>query len=640
MEFLRSHEKGFKKIADMISQLIWFADSQGNIFWFNKTWHDYTGLSSQESRGVGWHQVLHPNQLQEVLTSFKQAIAKNKRWESVFLMRGARGEYRWFLTKADPLRDENDKHICWIGVNTEVHRQKMIEDQLSKSRMRYKLATLATKDIIWDYDILKQKVHWNRSLITELKFSHPKSFTHIDWWKKHIHPDDRKRVTDSLEKAIEEGRTQWRGEYRFYRGDGKLVALLDRGYIVKDESGRAVRMLGAMMDVTPQHERYETLKNEKVSAVQASKEKSTFLANISHELRTPLSAILGFVELIRLSDYDVKQTKEFMKVIERNCTQLQRIIDDVLDLSRIEAGKLAIQRVMFNFDQMVEDVSKQVQHWASKKNLQFRMSSHVDFKGDVYSDPTRLKQIMLNMLGNAVKFTHKGHVHLDLRMRGHELFIRVSDTGIGIAKKNRADIFETFHQADESNSRNYGGAGLGLSLTKRIAQAMGGDFYLLQSEEGKGSVFEAKVTLERPTIKEYADQIELNPPSEKRLQGLSGLIVDDSEDNRAFLFTLLRKFHVDCDIVADGKQALEHFEKGKYDFVLLDIQMPGMDGYRVIRRLKAINPQVPIIALTAHAMEEEKQRAIKAGFADFLRKPISSRKLMGALQKNTLNALN
>lgn len=379
------------------------------------------------------------------------------------------------------------------------------------------------------------------------------------------------------------------------------------------------------------------------AANDASRAKSSFLANISHEIRTPLGAMLGFTELV-LEDKNLAPDQlKYLSTIERNGRQLLRLVDEILDLSKVESEHIQIEKIPFDLSELVKDVIDSLALKAAEKGLELNkaVTSQVSEKINklLVSDPSRLRQIMVNIIGNAIKFTDKGHVDVRVRLDENEdqvtgtLNIEVQDTGIGIDSKNGKYLFQPFAQADESMTRRFGGTGLGLFLSRKLAQLMGGDIVLDWSAPDQGSRFKITLAVElaamstRPSLRSpsMAAPVELSPEKGRVL------IVDDAIDNRLLLETFLKKYGVQTQSASNGREAVEAALSSHFDVILMDVQMPVMDGFEAVKQLRSLNYQQPIIALTAHAMRGDREKCIEAGFNDYIRKPINRQLLESCL---------
>lgn len=374
----------------------------------------------------------------------------------------------------------------------------------------------------------------------------------------------------------------------------------------------------------------ESLNNAKFAAEAANAAKSSFLANMSHEIRTPLGAIVGFVELLNQNNLSTEETAEYTGVIARNSHHLSSIVDDILDLTKVEAGKMIVEKVSFSLSDVVADLSSLMAFRAREKGIDFEVISKVNVPRMIVSDSTRIRQILHNVIGNAVKFTDAGRVELKISFNEPFIEFLVTDSGRGISVEQATQLFQPFSQADASTTRRFGGTGLGLVLTRRLCQALGGDFHLKSSELGKGSVFCAyiRVDLDHSDRNADAPLRSANPD----FSGKKILLVEDSPDNQALVRILLTKLGAEVDVAVNGAQGVDKALAGNYDTVLMDVQMPTMDGYEATQILRKKKFDKPIIALTAHAMKEERKKCLESGFTAFLTKPIHRPSLIALLE--------
>ncbi len=386
------------------------------------------------------------------------------------------------------------------------------------------------------------------------------------------------------------------------------------------------------------------LKKAHRSAEEANQAKSRFLAGMSHEIRTPLGVILGYSELA-LESYELeKELRNYLQTIHRNGQQLVTLVGEILDLSKIEANKMDLEIIDFPFKQTIEEVCFSLQLRAAEKGISLVCAADGPIPQTIKSDITKFRQILVNLIGNAIKFTSKGEVRISARLLSEPVIgepmtleILVADTGIGISPKFIKRMFQPFVQEDSSTTRKYGGTGLGLVLSKQLAQMLGGDVHLKSTELGKGSTFAFHLTggpfqglwkAELDLKKD--DSVSTSSAAEDKqiLKGVRILLVEDSIDNQNLFSRYLLGSGALVDIANDGVEALEKAKRQEYDVILMDIQMPNLDGHGATRALRERGMQNPIIALTAHAFQEERARVFQGGFSGYLTKPINRRDLI------------
>lgn len=368
----------------------------------------------------------------------------------------------------------------------------------------------------------------------------------------------------------------------------------------------------------------------------ASRSKTDFLANISHEIRTPMTSIMGYVDLLKNKpDCTQEEFNSFVQVIDKNASHLLSLIDEILDVSKIEAGKIDIKKETVDLPKLLNEVYSLINVKAREKNIYLEFKNNGQIPKLIQTDPKRIKQILFNIVGNAIKFTEDhGRVELEVSYDPKAkdgLCFRISDTGLGISKDKLNKIFKPFEQSDTSTSRKFGGTGLGLALSRGIARKLGGNIIIESSEINKGTTF--KVTLTANVVGEHSllDNFSTNIHNHsaendihknKKLSGQKILVVDDAFENARLFKIFLNKAGADTDVATSGKDALDMAHKSLYDLVLLDLQMPGLDGFQVLQELRKQQYNNPVIALTAHAMDEEKQKTKEAGFDGHLTKPV------------------
>jgi two-component system, sensor histidine kinase len=382
----------------------------------------------------------------------------------------------------------------------------------------------------------------------------------------------------------------------------------------------------------------ETMSRLKQEADDANRSKSRFLANMSHEIRTPLGAVLGFSEILANEDLPESERRTYLDSILRNGRLLLQIIDDILDLSQIEAQQLKIEREPFELNDLLKDLKATLNVRAEAKGIELRMpnlSEPLAFA----TDSLRVKQILLNLIGNAIKFTPKGFVEVQLFVEDTEeattkrLRFLVRDTGIGLTKEQSIKLFQPFTQADDSTRRHFGGTGLGLVISRQLAQALGGDVQVVDCSPGHGCVFEATI-LARTSVTLVQSARQRDGTSMKgALAGQNILVVDDVSDNRDLMQRYLSSTGSNVGLAASGDEALKMCSESDWDLVLMDIQMPKMDGYETTQKLRQAGFRRPIIALTAHAMRSDLERCLKAGCDETITKPISKSNLISKLNE-------
>ncbi|KYG67020.1 hypothetical protein AZI86_08360 [Bdellovibrio bacteriovorus] len=379
-------------------------------------------------------------------------------------------------------------------------------------------------------------------------------------------------------------------------------------------------------------------------AEQANMAKSQFLANMSHEIRTPLASVLGFSDVLTQDDLDEQERRDSVSAIRRNGELLLRLIDDILDLSKIEAHQLHFMRSDFVLGELIADVESTLSLKANDKGIDLIIETSANLDRVYNSDFARVKQILLNVIGNAIKFTDKGSVTVQLFVSAAKgtsdtkvdrLVFEVVDTGIGISQEQGQKLFQPFSQADLSTRKRFGGTGLGLVISRQLARSLNGDLKLISSEFGKGSFFEISMEFEhgRNVESPKAEKKSEAPTKKLNLSGKTILVVDDVSDNRLLIERYMQATQAEIILASNGLDAIEITSKNNPDLILMDIQMPEMDGYETVRRIREQGFTKPIIALTAHAMKEEGEKCLDAGCTAVLTKPARRQDLMARISE-------
>ena len=463
-----------------------------------------------------------------------------------------------------------------------------------------------------------------------------------DAYASSLHPDDVQGAMVKWKHSISTA-TRFDNEHRFRRGSDGMYRWFRVQIEPKFENGTVLRWYGTMTDVHDQKMFSQELAEARDGAERANKIKSAFLANMSHEIRTPLGAILGFTDLLK----DARLTgeeREYLNVILRNGQALSHVINDILDLSKVESGQLSIEYVSFDLRALVKEVVQSFSDIARSKEITLQFKADENSDCEISSDPTRIRQVIMNLVGNAIKFTSQGgvkvFVSIDPQNDSKSLInIRVEDTGTGINTDQAKMLFQPFMQADNSTARKFGGTGLGLALSKRLANALEGDVSIESSELDKGSLFLFSFAAQTSEKSNLEEVLEVSSPkigsgSMKLLKNIPILVIDDSPDNRVLMEIMLGREGALIDEASSGEEGVTLAMKNDYAVVLMDIQMPGMDGYDALLALKKLKYKKPVIALTAHAMAEEKRRTLSAGFADHVTKPVDAALLVTAILKH------
>ena len=523
--------------------------------------------------------------------------------------------------------------------------------ELLRASERYRLLAENIGDVIWTADL---DLRWTFvSPSVEKYYGYSPAEVTGKPIEELLPPEYAQMARSRLKALLEAARedpglldrpTQMEVEYRCKDGSTKWIEANVSFVCAAD--GRPLELIGVSRDMSQHRSTQELLAKAKQQAELANHAKSEFLANVSHEIRTPMTAILGFAEIL-LGQPDPQQSAEAAAVIQRNGEHLLSLINDILDLSKIEAGKQDVLRTRCSPNRIVAEVVAMMKVRADAKGLPLSVNYNCSIPETIHTNPTRLRQILVNLLGNAIKFTDAGSVQLAVGMEqgcDHEPRLRldVIDTGIGMSPDEVGRLFLPFTQADSSICRRFGGTGLGLAISKRIASLLGGDI-TVTSQHGVGSTFSVTVaTGPLEGVRWISNPLQMieqypTPPSTPHDCHYRILLAEDGPDNQRLISLVLRKAGAEVTVAENGQMALDFALEAQragtpFDIVLMDMQMPVMDGYEATRRLQEAGLSAPIVALTAHAMPEDRQRCLDVGCREYFSKPIDHRRMLTLIQ--------
>jgi PAS domain S-box-containing protein len=462
----------------------------------------------------------------------------------------------------------------------------------------------------------------------------------IQTWIRLAHPDDLKESESKLHKHFAGELECYNCECRMKHKDGSWVWIHNRGKVMEwTPDGKPLRMFGTHSDITDRKQSEDNLRKAMKAANAANVAKSQFLANMSHEIRTPMNAILGFAELLA-QDKLTPQQSDFVQTIRNSGSHLLDLINDILDFSKIEAGKMTLEFTDCPVEVLLGELESLMAPFAQTKGLRFEMLSPTVLPQTVRTDPVRLRQCLTNLVNNAIKFTEAGHVivRTTLTESAGKSFLRfeVEDTGPGIDPQVQGKIFEAFEQADGSMTRKFGGTGLGLTITRHLAELFGGSL-TLTSELGKGSTFVIAIPTNtdiqsHPVQNRHNSPIpqESSKPLSQQFQGRV-LVAEDVKTNQVLVRILLNQVGLQPVIVDDGQAAVEQALRHEFDLILLDMQMPRLNGFEAARKLRKQGIRTPIVALTAGAIKGDERKCLEAGCDEYLTKPINRKELLRVL---------
>ena len=635
----------------------------GAIKEINPRFAQIAGRSEKEMLTIDWMSITHPDDVQADLDSMAKLNAK-KITEFQMEKRYLRpdGSVVWIDMSVTPVYSDDPaqpNHLCMIK---DVTQQKIDRVVLQDNERRWRFAIEGSGDGLWDWNIPAGTVFFSKRWKEMIGYTTDEISDSLNEWEKRIHPDDKPTVMATVQSHLDGKTLNYSSEHRVQCKSGNWKWILDRGMVVERAAdGKPLRMIGTQTDINEvktlsvelnQHKnhleelvekRTHELESARRDAVTANESKSIFLSNMSHEIRTPMNAIIGLNHLL-LKDASTPQQIDKIHKIQSSSQHLLAIINDILDMSKIDAGRLSLVNVNFRLATIFENVVSMIADQARIKQLSVVYDVD-DVPNWIYGDPVRLRQALLNYVSNAIKFTNTGSVTLRAQLLKEEnlndLLIRfeVVDTGIGISPDKIKILFQPFEQLDNTLTRTGTGTGLGLAITKRLAMLMGGEVGVV-SVPMAGSTFWFTARLKRghPIVREILAAV--SPiDSLHKLRIHYGrakiLLVEDSEINREVTEDLIYEAGLVIDTANDGLEGLRQVQNHMYDMILMDVQMPKMNGLDATRAIRALpnGKSVPILALTANAFDEDREACIAAGMNDFIGKPVEPDKLYEMILK-------
>jgi PAS domain S-box-containing protein len=613
---VRESELKFRTLANSISQLAWMARPDGYISWYNDRWLDYTGLTLEKMLERGWEAILDPAEAGRVTDKIRLHFASGEPWEDTFPLRGRDGAYRWFLSRMLPVRDEGGSIRLWFGTNTDIEELRLTE----RERQKFVSLVESSTDFVATFDLDGKPLYVNRAGMDMIGLENMDEARSIGF-DDLILAEDRERLRgEFLPAALRDGHAEIEVRVR-HRKTGELLWVNCHLFANKDEAGKTTAYSTVSREITERKRLETNLRQVASDLSEANRRQFQFLATLAHELRNPLAPILTGLELIRKSVEHPLVVEEARGMMERQTRHMVRLIDDLLDLSRITQGKLNLRRSRVELGPIVRDAVESIQPFIdnARHRLDVRMPAQPLF---LNADPNRLAQVIANVLSNAAKYTpNGGRIALAVEAEGPEAVIRVKDNGIGIPRDMQHRVFEMFVQIERSNESGYTGLGIGLTLVRQIVQMHGGSIEVASEGENRGTEF----TVRMPLLLEAAPFAEPTPPVETATEAPVRriLVVDDNRDAAETMSLILQLLGNDVRLAYDGWEAVQKAEQFRPKVVLMDIGMPRLNGYEAARRIREQpwGQEMTLVALTGWGQEEDKEKTRTAGFDYHLTKP-------------------
>ena len=658
---LRASEDRYRSFVEYGSDIVFTLTPEGIFTFVSPNCERFVGRTQAEMTGQPFVPWVHPDDVAACFEFIQFLMGGGGQRELEYRVLHKNGTYRWHACTGSRLPAGPDGRVMLIGAARDITERRQAQDALQASRELFQIVTDSVEDIISVSTPDRCSIFLSPSIFRVTGYSPEELFT-TDFATR-VHPDDLSRVEATREQNLRGEQTciEWRSRHH----DGHYLWMETSANPVHGASGNVTLIVCCSRDITErkrlddEFHRFATeleasqgrieqqaaeLRTAQQHADLANRAKSEFLANMSHEIRTPMTAILGFADLLLTEEHWSRSPDErtgALDAIRRNGEHLLRIINDILDLSKIEAGRMTIETVPTSVRSLVADVISTLQFRATEKGLSLTADCARDVPEIVGTDPTRLRQILMNLVGNAIKFTETGSVRISIRHKTGDraqpkLQFEVIDSGVGIALDNLPRLFQPFTQADASTTRRYGGTGLGLTISKRMTEMLNGEL-TVSSQPGRGSTFAATIAYERAVTSRPASPDDM-PASPQAAVTLSQhvypslndchvLLAEDGLDNQRLISYLLRKAGAVVQMVDNGQAAVEAVTTARQggpriDVVLMDMQMPVLDGYSATQAIRQTGDQRPIIALTANTMSGDRQLCLDAGCNDYLAKPI------------------
>jgi PAS domain S-box-containing protein len=621
LQMLAEGEKRFRRLADNAPVGIFETDTSGSALFLNKAWYEITGLSS-DALGQGWVKAVHEEDREVVVKAWSDAVRQKKEVKLQFRFYNQQAGTRWVIADAIHMQDHTGEVRGYIGTMVDVTELKDAQEKISESEKLYRLLSTNAKDlmVLHKADPEATRIYVSPSSKEILGFE-PEELVGKSPYDLVLKEDARH--LENFFPDQKSGSTSL-SEFRVTRKDGKIIWLESYAQPFFDQTGTLIGFQTSARDITLRKEFECNLQMAKTRAEEATLAKSQFLSMMSHEIRTPMNGILGLTNIL-LDEEPTPSQKDKLKLLKFSGDNLLRIINDILDFSKIEAGKIVLEEIDFDLHELVENIRRTFDAPCAEKKISLLVNIDKDLPGIVKGDPLRVSQVLNNLLSNAIKFTEQGQVRLDLKIiktdadRFSLRFI-VSDTGIGISADQLKNIFKSFSQGSPETTRKYGGTGLGLSITKHLLQLMGSSIEV-ESQLGYGSSFEFTIVLKNGVPMPELSARSVDPYNR---QG-KVLLVEDNPINQLVAQKFLIRWGLAVDCAKDGKEALRLIVNQDYHMILMDLQMPVMDGYEATKQIRQMQSayfkNIPIIALTASAMSDTRNKVLEIGMNDFILKP-------------------
>jgi PAS domain S-box-containing protein len=629
---IQNNEQLFRQITENIIDLVCQTDLNGIIQYASPSFKKILGYAPESLVGISFFEFVHPGEYDKCFLNFKESVKFRTSERIEFRFKTASEQYLWLDSISNILFDALGNPNGAVIGSRDISGRKLSEQILWKQlQLQHNLlSSIPALVYLKDTDLKYLEVNEKMAELLGIAKSEIIGKTDYD-----LYPEDTADIYYKTDiEVLTFNMTKFNIEALFHTGNGKNIWVSTSKLPFYDSFGNIVGLAGVSMDITEKKQAEKELIEAKLKAEESDSLKTAFLANMSHEIRTPLNGIIGFAGLLQKPNLEKEKLVRYSHVINASSLQLLAIINDIIDISKIESGQLTLNKVPFQLNRTFEEIFSVYKELAEKKSLSIELKLGLNNEQSrILADELKIKQILGNLLNNAIKFTYEGKIETGYTFKDDFLEFYVKDTGIGISQEFQQSVFERFRQAEIHDVRKFGGTGLGLSISKALVKMLGGKIWFY-SDSVKGTTFYFTIPfLYLENAREINNQknIENNKHS---WRNKSILIAEDEETNLLFIKELLNESGINIFTASDGVQAVEIFKlHSDIDLVVLDIKMPELDGYEVLKIIKKTNPEVKIIAQTAYAMSDDKMKAFGAGFDFYLPKPIDKREFFMILEK-------
>ncbi len=639
---LQEREHFYRQIVESMPGMVFTAAPDGLWIYQSRQWVDFTGVPMSEHLGAGWESIVHREDRPRVLAAWHAAVNRGAAYDIEYRIRGADGEYHWFKVRGQPVRNQAGEVAQWLGVATDIDALKRAEQALRASERSYRI--VADNTYAWEFwtDPDGRYLYVSPSCERWTGYKAHEFLGDPGLMRRIIHPDD-------IEEYLKHGgdNVSCRSEettFRIFRRDGALRWIGHTCNLVYDVDGSFLGIRGSNRDITEQKRGEKRLREEQLNAEaarqaaeQANAAKDQFLAVLSHELRSPLSPVLAGIVLLQKRGCTCAPHEE-LEIIRRNIELEARLIDDLLDITRIEKGKIRLDRRTIGLASLLNRVVETCKPGIEERGLRL-LTDFEDGAAELYGDVARLQQIFWNIVNNAVKFTPQGgSIAIRSRREDGKAVVEVQDSGIGIEPESLEKIFSAFEQASADVWRQFGGLGLGLAISRRLAEMHGGTIKARSDGLGRGAVFTVTLPLQRAARHDHIEKTVTNTMIENNKNGVPVrqkriLLVEDHADTAMMMKELLQVSGYEVETTSDVARSLEAIASRDFDLVISDLGLPDRSGLELMKEIRRQRESLKGIALSGYGRDEDIQKSMAAGFSAHLTKPVDFDALLEAVNK-------